>query len=358
MDMRESRDPRRRGGPAHRSDAAPTTARGILGKAPWAPSLAFVGLMVAAALGAMGAVNGGSTDPVADERALPSVADAPLPRLPMEINERVRYWMKRFRTDQRWSFERFLTREGLYGSLIRDKLRERGMPEELLYLAMIESGFSSGATSSVAAVGLWQFMGPTARQYGLRVDQWVDERRDPVKATDAALDYLQWLHDRYESWYLAAAAYNAGPGRVDRVLRRRPSVATASADGEAAAGDEDLYWSIQHDLPRETREYVPRMLAATLLARDADLNGFDVTPARPYEFDRVWVPGGTSLGVVARAVGSEAAMLRALNPHLVRGVTPPGASYPLRIPVGTTQRVVAALGGGPWGRFHRADDDD
>lgn len=294
------------------------------------------------------------------DAGLPEVSDAPLPRLPVEVNERVRYWMARFTSDQRWSFERFLAREGVYGSLIREKLRARGMPEELLYLAMIESGFSVGATSSVAAVGLWQFMGPTARQYGLRVDQWVDERRDPIEATDAALDYLQWLYDRYDSWYLAAAAYNSGPGRVDRALRRQRAAADAGSEPVVAngePGDETLYWQVQHDLPPETREHVPRLLAATLLARSAASEGFDIDPARPYEFDRVWVPGGTSLSVVARALDTESALLRDLNPHLVRGVTPPGASYALRVPVGSTHQVVAALGGGPWGENARADDD-
>jgi membrane-bound lytic murein transglycosylase D len=290
---------------------------------------------------------------------LPAVSGAPLQRLPVEVNERVRYWMGRFTTDQRWTFERFLAREGLYGNLIRSKLRERGMPQELLYLAMIESGFAAGATSKVAAVGLWQFMGPTARQYGLRVDQWVDERRDPVEATDAALDYLEWLYDRYDSWYLAAAAYNAGPGRVDRTLRRQRATAADAAHESERPGDETLYWQVQHDLPPETREHVPRLLAATLLARDAGRNGFDVTPATPYEFDRVWVPGSTSLAVVARAVGAETALVRDLNPHLIRGVTPPGASYALRVPVGSTHQVVAAIGGGPWGRSAStvADDD-
>jgi membrane-bound lytic murein transglycosylase D len=286
-----------------------------------------------------------------------SAVEAPIPRLPVEVTERVRYWMKRFQTDQRSSFESFLSREGLYGSLIREKLRARGMPEELLYLAMIESGFSTGATSDVAAVGLWQLMGPTAREYGLRVDLWVDERRDPLEATDAALDYLGWLYERYGSWYLAAAAYNAGPGRVDRALRRGgASPATRSGATPADAGDENLYWEVQHDLPPETREHVPRLLAATLLARGSERGQFEISPSRPYEFDRVWVPGGTSLAVVARSVGAKVALLRDLNPHLVRDVTPPGASYALRVPVGTTHQVVAALSRGLRGGSRRADD--
>lgn len=327
MESSSSLDDRRRGG--RRLAVAGTAAS----------------LTLVAILGIVPNAGGGAASPT-PAHGLPSVSEAPLPRLPLEVNERVQYWMERFTTDQRLSFERFLAREGLYGPLIREKLRTRGMPEELLYLAMIESGFSAEATSKVAAVGLWQFMGPTAKQYGLRVDQWVDERRDPIKATAAALDYLAWLHDRYDSWYLAAAAYNAGPGRVDRALRRR----TAETDGE------DLYWEIRRYLPRETREYVPRMLAATLLARDTDGNGFEFALLRPYEFDRVWVPGGTSLGTVASAVDVALGIVRDLNPHLIGGVTPPGASYPLRVPVGSIHQVVAALGGGPWGGRRLVDD--
>jgi len=131
---------------------------------------------------------------------------------------------------------------------------------------------------------VWQFMRPTAKQFGLRVDAWVDERRDPVKATDAALDYLAYLHARYGSWYLAAAAYNAGPSRVDRVLKRH---------GGARPGDENVYWKIVDHLPRETREYVPKILAATTLARQAERYGFHVKPVAAYEYDRVWVPQGT-----------------------------------------------------------------
>lgn len=280
--------------------------------------------------------------------ALPGVDDAPVAELPLEVNERVRYWMERFATDQRRTFEVYMSRKGLYEDLIVERLRARGMPDELLYLAMIESGFSARARSPVAAVGLWQFMGPTAQQYGLRVDDWVDERRDPIRATDAALTYLQWLHDRYDSWYLAAAAYNAGPGTVDRALRRRSS--------SAGEDDVDLYWDIIDHLPRETREHVPKLLAATLLARDAAAMGFDIDPDQAYDFDRVWVPGGTSLRTVARGLDVPAQLIRDLNPHLIRGATPPGGSYGLRVPVGQTAQVVASIGGGRWSSQWAADD--
>lgn len=271
---------------------------------------------------------------------LPTTADAPVAALPVEVNARVRHWMERFATDQRRTFEEYMSRKGLYEELIVERLRARGMPDELLYLAMIESGFLAEASSQVAAVGLWQFMGPTAEQYGLRVDSWVDERRDPIRATDAALTYLQWLYERYDSWYLAAAAYNAGPGRVDRALRR--------GGASSGDGDVDLYWEIIDHLPRETREHVPKLLAATLLARDAAEMGFEIEPDQAYDFDRVWVPGGTPLRTVARGLDVPAQLLRELNPHLVRGVTPPGGSYGLRVPVGGTPRVVASIGGGRW----------
>jgi membrane-bound lytic murein transglycosylase D len=205
-----------------------------------------------------------------------------------------------------------------------------------MYLAAIESGFSPSATSRVSAIGMWQFMGPTAQQFGLRIDEWVDERRDPIRATEAALDYLQALHEQFGSWYLAAAAYNAGPGRVARVLKAHTGDQTQ---------EEDLYWEIIEDLPRETRAYVPKMLALILLGQAAQDYGFDVKPANPVEFDRVWVPGRTSLRWVANAVDAPVSKLRELNPHLVRGVSPPDMLYPVRVPLGTAETVVASSGG-------------
>lgn len=275
------------------------------------------------------------------------VADILGAQLPLHMNERVARWVERFRTDQRPAFEDLLERQGLYADMIRGKLRERGMPTELLYLAMMESGLSNRAVSVASAVGVWQFMGPTAEQYGLRVDEFVDERRDPVRATDAALDYLQVLHERYGSWYLTAAAYNAGPGRIDRILRRH-------ANGRT--GDEDLYWEVLEYLPRETREYVPRLVAATLLAENADAQGFEVEFHQPYRYERVFVPGGTTLARVARAVGADTRLIRDLNPHLIRGVTPPDGTYPVRVPVGESPRLLASLGRTGSRGVRRADD--
>jgi membrane-bound lytic murein transglycosylase D len=188
-------------------------------------------------------------------------------------------------------------------------------------------------------------MSPTALQYGLRVDEWVDERRDPVRATDAALDYLEWLHGRFGSWYLAAAAYNAGPGRVERVLRLH---------AEGRTGDEDVYWEVLDHLPRETREYVPRLVAATILGEDARSYGFVVDFDEPYLFDRAFVPGGTTLARVAASLDLDERLLRDLNPHLMRRMTPPGEMYGVRVPVGDSPRLVALLNRGLMSR--RADD--
>lgn len=254
--------------------------------------------------------------------------------LPLHVNERVEKWMERFQTTGRPEFARILEHSGIYDDLIRGKLRERDMPEELVYLAMMESGLSPWAVSQVSAVGMWQFMSPTAIEYGLRVDDHVDERRDPVRATDAAIDYLEWLHGRFGSWYLAAAGYNAGPSRVERILRLH-------ADGRT--GDEDLYWEVLDHLPEETREYVPRILAATILGQDADNFGFAASRAEPYLFDRVFVPGGTHLSRIASVLDLHPNVLRDLNPHLTRQITPPGEIYGVRVPVGRSPQVVMAL---------------
>jgi membrane-bound lytic murein transglycosylase D len=255
--------------------------------------------------------------------------------LPLNVNDRVRAWMKRLRTDQRAEFEDMLRRRGKYEGLIRQQLRQRGMPEELLYLAMIESGLMPRAESSASAVGIWQLMAPTAEQYGLRIDRWVDERKDPVRATAAALDYLSWLYNRYDSWYLAAAAYDAGPARVDRALALHPDTTTHG---------EDRYWEVAKYLPLETRQYVPRLIAAGVLAQDADSAGFDNGDAHPYRYDRVFVPAGTSLRKIAHILGVDTDVMRGLNPFLIQGVTPPNETYPVRVPVGDAAKVVRALG--------------
>lgn len=263
---------------------------------------------------------------------------------PLLADAQVERWLTRFRNEHDAAFRTLLEGHGAYEQLIRSRLRERGMPQELVYLPMLESGLSNRAVSEDSAAGLWQFMTPTAQQYGLRVDEWVDERRDPVRATDAALAYLAFLHERYGSWYVAATAYNAGPGTVDRLLRQH---AAGLAEGE------DPYWQIVDHLPRETRDYVPRLVAAALLAEDLKRDAVAVHPALPYRYERVFVPGGTSLARVAGILKVEAGTLRNLNPHFIQGVTPPGETYPIRVPPGLAGRLVASLAS--VGRARRGD---
>ena len=263
-----------------------------------------------------------------------SIPGASIARLPLDMNPRVERWMEELRTNRRAELQDQLERSGVFAGLIRAELRERAMPEELLYLAMIESGLSPLAESRVSAVGVWQFMDAAARDYGLRMDEYVDERRDPVRATDAALDYLYWLRARFGSWYLAVAAYNAGPGRIERVLELH-------ADGRT--GDENIYWEILRHLPRETREYVPRLIATARLAKDADALGFAPSSREPYAYDPVYVPGSTELATVAASLDVDVDVLRDLNPHLIRDVTPPNEMWPLRVPLGNGSEIVASL---------------
>jgi membrane-bound lytic murein transglycosylase D len=228
----------------------------------------------------------------------------------------------------------YLKRSGRYEGMIRAKLRERGMPEDLLYLSMIESGFNPTAKSHASAVGLWQFIEGTAERYDLRVDGYVDERRHPEKSTDAALDYLEDLHNQFGSWYLAAAAYNTGEGRVARVMRQ--------VTGKEKGKDAD-FWRIRGRLPRETREYVPLMVAAALIGKEPAKYGLGGVPRwMPLQHDEVQVPGGTRLKTVAEAVGVTENEVKRLNPHLVRAITPPGKkAYAVRVPDGRAERFAA-----------------
>ena len=283
---------------------------------------------------------GQDREDVASKLRVQGVGLEGLPAMPLHMNESVEHWIEEFQTTRKDEFQALLDGRGPFEELIRGKLRDRGMPQDLLYLAMIESGLSAVAESQVAAVGLWQFTGPTALQLGLRVDDFVDERRDPVRATDAALDYLEWLRQRFGSWYLAAAAYNAGPGRVERILHRH-------ADGRT--GDEDIYWEVLRYLPRETRDYVPRLIATTIVANDADALGFVGGDVGAYEFETLFVPGRTPLATVAASLDVDVRIVRDLNPHLIRGVTPPGEIYGVRVPVGGIPIVMAYMAQGPVG---------
>lgn len=249
--------------------------------------------------------------------------------LTVTSNERVDYWIDFLKGRNYDKTRLWLERSGRYAPMIREQLRSRGMPEDLIYLALIESGFSPRAYSRAHASGIWQFIEETGRRYGLRVTSYLDERRDPIKSTTAALDYLQELYKRFGSWYLAAAAYNTGENRVDRILRERVG---------GRRGDDALFWRIAPYLPRETRDYVPLMLAAGHIAKEPEKYGFrDLEYHLPLDFEMISVPGGTSLRAVANAAEVSLSEMRDLNPQLLHSITPPGGDWQLRLPRGRSQ---------------------
>ena len=185
-------------------------------------------------------------------------------------HERVNYWIEQFTAGEKNDeFTLYLARKPRYEVMISEKLRERGMPQDLIYLAMIESGFNPEAHSAALARGLWQLIPDTARRYGLRVDDTADERLDPEKSTDAALAYLSDLYERFGSWYLAVAAYNAGENRVGRIM--------TEATGSERGTDAD-YYRIWDRLPGETRDFIPVMIAAATVAKDPQRYGFGSQP--------------------------------------------------------------------------------
>ena len=224
-----------------------------------------------------------------------------------------------------------LERGKAFEPMIREKFRARGIPEDLYYLGLVESGYDPHAYSRAAAVGMWQFMSTTARGVGLRVDHWVDERRDPVRATDAAAKFLNLLYQQFGSYYLAAAAYNGGPGRVSRGLARFQD------ELEEVAGDQRFFALAEQSYLRpETRNYVPQLIAAALIGKEPARYGLSVADSiPPFAYDSVEVPALTSIGLAAQLIGRPVADVRDLNPHLLRGVTPPKGSPQLRLPLGT-----------------------
>lgn len=247
--------------------------------------------------------------------------------LPVTHNESVERWIGFLAGRNAHNTRVWLERKGKYGPMIRSELRSRGMPEDLLYLALIESGLSPRAYSKAAASGMWQFIAETGKRYGLEVSQEVDERRDPIRSTAAALDYLTYLHNRFDSWYLAAAAYNTGENRVGRIMREMFGT---------EKGTDEHFWKIAHRLPRETRDYVPLMLAAGHIGKEPDKYGFEgLRYQEPLAWDEVWVPGGTELGMIARAAGVAESDVADLNTQLMRGRTPQNRSWAVRLPPGT-----------------------
>ncbi|MDC4224198.1 MAG: transglycosylase SLT domain-containing protein [Candidatus Manganitrophus sp.] len=255
--------------------------------------------------------------------------------IPIVYNELVNDYIVFFQTRLRDRFELWLARSGQYTLLMRDILREHQLPEDLVFLALIESGFNPKAFSRAKAAGPWQFIKGTGKRYGLRIDQWIDERRDPVKSTVAAAKYLKDLFGMFGSWPLSMASYNAGEGRIMRAMAR-----TKSED----------FWELKetrHIRP-ETKNYVPKYMAATMIARNPQKYGFNIEYLPPFTYDEVEIPKSTSLKTIAKAAGVTIAEIKTYNPELKKESTPPGyPRYRLKLPTGTRETFLANFTAGP-----------
>lgn len=305
-----------------------------------------------------------------DEKIVPAF-DAQRVRWDIDVetyssHPRVRYYLGYFDGIARTTMEIFLQRGARYEQLIRRRFEAEGLPGDLGYLALIESGYSNEAVSRSYAVGMWQFMRGTGRGYGLRVDSWVDERRDPIKATDAAARHLRDLRDRFGSLYLAAAAYNAGAGKVSRSLGKlqwdSPSEAlteAAVADSLAVEEDSTLAMADTVDdtaadaasdaaffrlasadlLAAETQDYVPKLIASALIAKAPERYGFVAPSAEPFAYDSIVVTDVTGLDVIANLAETDLPEIRDLNPQYLRLATPPRSTSVIRLPPGTGATV-------------------
>ncbi len=265
-------------------------------------------------------------------------------------HERVQYYLDYFQGPGRERMAIWLARLPRYEAMIRAQMAANGVPEDMVYLALIESGYSNSAVSRARATGMWQFMKGTGRMYGLQVNTYVDERRDPVASTAAAAQHLADLQERFGSIYLAAAAYNAGAGKVSRGLRGLPAGGPDAADALDDPADED---SVNNDaeffrlydtryIRRETKDYVPKLIAAALIAKEPGRYGFTIPPAAPFAYDSILVPSQTGLDVIARLSGASFAEIRELNPQYIRYSTPPGKAAVVRVPVGAGEATRAA----------------
>jgi membrane-bound lytic murein transglycosylase D len=256
-------------------------------------------------------------------------------QIPMILNDSVENHLEYFKNRGRDVFQKWLDRSARYIPVMQQIFREKNLPEDLVYVAMIESGFNPYAVSWARAVGPWQFMSHTGKLYGLKIDWWVDERKDPIKSTNAAAEHLKDLHNLFGSWPLALASYNAGAGKVQRAVLR-----TRSED----------FWDLKASryIRRETKNYIPKYMAATIIAKNPEAYGFTVSPGDPFEFDEVLLTKSTDLRLVARCVGTSYESIKELNPELKRWVTPPDAlKYLLRIPKGTKEVFDAAFAAVP-----------
>lgn len=273
-----------------------------------------------------------SSDGFADFELKIADFEIPASDIPLTINSKVEYFLNIFQTSGRNGFSKWLSRSERYIPMMKEVLRENSLPEDLVYLAMIESGFSPHAYSSASAVGPWQFIAGTGKRYALRIDQWIDERRDPLKSTVAAALYLKELYSLFnKNWYLAAAGYNAGENKILRAMDMYNSTD---------------FWELAEGsyLKRETKDYVPKLLAAAIIAKEPEKYGFaDVAYLPPIEFDTVIIPSRTDLDLVARLAEVSPETIRDLNPGLRKWCTPPDyPQFELKLPKGKRDLFLSA----------------
>ncbi|RUM35393.1 MAG: lytic transglycosylase [Desulfobulbus sp.] len=251
---------------------------------------------------------------------------------PVTINPQVEFYIDLFQNKQKKYFKHWLERSTRYLPVIRRELAAAGLPQDLAYLAMIESGFNPSAYSHAHAAGLWQFIRGTGKIYGLRINSWVDERRDPEKATKAAAAYLKNLYERFGDWQLAVAGYNAGEGKIEKAIKKYNS--------------RDFWELASHKYLRlETKRYVPKLIAAIIIARSPEEYGFtDLNYQQPVSYDVIDVPPRTDLNAIAISAKTTRKIIRSLNNELRKNLTPPTAGkYQVRIPAGSHDIVATNL---------------
>jgi membrane-bound lytic murein transglycosylase D len=252
--------------------------------------------------------------------------------IPRIVNDEVRREIASFQGRERQTFLEGYQRSGLYRPHIVAELKKAGLPEQLSWLPLVESWYKDRALSRARALGMWQFIASTGYRYGLDRDAWIDERMDPEKSTQAAIGYLTALHDLFGDWMLALAGYNCGEHNVLKAIRRQQE------------GYFDQFWDVYSRLPKETRRYVPRFLATLEIVEDPAKYGFELpAPLPPVAFERVEIARATQLASLDRALGLAGGSLAKLNPELRRNATP-DRPYPLKVPAGTGEAVVASLG--------------
>jgi membrane-bound lytic murein transglycosylase D len=259
---------------------------------------------------------------------------APTFDIPMVLNDQVMAYVEYFQTRHKELFSAGLVRSGRYVQAFQSIFEAAGIPKDLVYMAHVESAFKTNAYSRARAKGIYQFISETGRRYGLRIDSWVDERSDPQKSAYAAAAYLKELHGMFGDWYLALAAYNAGEGQIQRSL---------------AKTKKDDFWQLAstRSLRAETRNYVPAILAATLIAKQPEKFGFDVQLDEPFASDVVKIDGQTDLRILARLANVDVETLRQMNPQLRRGMTPPGAVTDVHVPTGMGDALAQAYAAMP-----------